>query len=319
MKQYLELVRHILETGNRHENRTGIATLSVPGVMLRFDLQEGFPAITTRKLAFKSAMGELVGFLRGYDNATDFRDLGCNVWDANANENKEWLANPYRQGEDYLGPIYGVQWRGWQAYKTFHRGDRIRIRDAALRGYHKVIGNEQFMVMRKSVDQLQECLDTIVTNPTSRRILFHAWNPAELDQMALPPCHLLYQFLPDVAHKELSMCLYMRSNDLGLGAPFNIAEGAALLHLVGRLTGYAPRWLTYFIADAHIYETHAEMLEQQLQREPFDLPQLVLSEQIPDYAKTGVYEPKWLCKVAPSDFSLVGYQHHGALTAPMAV
>jgi thymidylate synthase len=137
--------------------------------------------------------------------------------------------------------------------------------------------------------------------------------------MALPPCHLLYHFLTNPSKKEISMCLYIRSNDLGLGAPFNIAEGAALLHLVGRLTGYTPRWFTYFIGDAHIYENHLEMVHEQLKREPYQSPKLVISDRVPDFSQTGKYEPEWLEKVEPSDFSLEGYKHHSPLTAPMAV
>lgn len=323
MKQYLDLVQTILETGTVQENRTGIRTISMAGAMMRFDLQQGFPAVTTKKLAFKSAVGELVGFLRGYDNAADFRALGCRVWDQNANENAGWLANPYREGDDDLGEIYGVQWRRWPAYKVLDAANEAQIADAGSRGYGMITrfsdGGCEKVLLYKAVDQLRQCLDTIIDNPTDRRILFHGWNCAQMEQMALPPCHLLYQFLPNVARREISLCLYIRSNDLGLGTPFNLTEGAALLHLVGRLTGYAPRWFTYFIGDAHIYENHVDMLREQLEREPFPAPKLVLSDRIPDYAVTGKYEPEWLEKVEPSDFSLEGYRHHAALTAPMAV
>ena len=160
---------------------------------------------------------------------------------------------------------------------------------------------------------------TCTCNPSDRRILFHGWNLAQLEEMALPPCHLLYQFLPNAAKRELSMCLLVRSNDLGLGTPFNLTEGAALLHLVARLTGYTPRWFTYFIGDAHIYENHVDMLKEQLTRTPFASPKLVLSDRIPAMAQTGLYQPEWLDLVEPADFVLVGYQHHAPLTAPMAV
>ena len=169
------------------------------------------------------------------------------------------------------------------------------------------------------MDQLRECLDTIIKDPGSRRILFHGWNCAQLDEMALPPCHLLYQFLVNQERGEINLCLYIRSNDIGLGSPFNLCEGAALLHLVGRLTGYTPRWFTYFIGDAHVYENHIPMLEEQLKRDPFEAPRLQLSDRIPDYAVTGQYAPEWLEKVEPTDFWLEGYQHHPPLTAPMAV
>ena len=323
MRQYLDLVRSILDTGTWQENRTGVRTISIPGAAMRFDLKRGFPAVTTKRLAFKSVVGELVGFLRASRSAADFRALGCKVWDQNANENADWLANPYRLGEDHLGPVYGVQWRNWPAYKLLPADANAQLADAQQRGYSIVAPLEQdgrqMLLLYKAIDQLRDCLDAIIRNPSSRRILFHGWNCAVLDEIALPACHLLYQFLPNAATRDISLCLYIRSNDIGLGAPFNIAEAAALLHLVGRLTGYTPRWLSYFIGDAHIYENHLDMLHEQLKREPLPLPQLEISERVPAYSQTGVYAPQWLELVEPRDFSLAGYQHHPPLTAPMAV
>jgi len=330
MHAYLDLVQSIFDSGSWQENRTGVRTLSLPGAMMRFDLQAGFPAVTTKKLAFKSAIGELVGFLRASRSAADFRALGCKVWDQNANQNQAWLSSPYRLQEDDLGPVYGVQWRQWPAYKLLDLSrpeTKAQLADAVHRGYRQlgVVDNDtgqgktSSALLYKAIDQLRQCLDTIINNPADRRILFHGWNWANLEEMALPPCHLLYQFLVNTAKREISLCLYIRSNDVGLGTPFNLVEGAALLHLVGRLTGYAPRWFTYFIGDAHIYENHVDMLREQLQREPFPAPKLVLSERIPDLAKTGRYEPEWLEQVLPGDFSLQGYQHHPPLSAPMAV
>ncbi|MEF9966236.1 MAG: thymidylate synthase [Comamonas sp.] len=326
MKQYLQLVQNILDQGSWQSNRTGIRTLSMPGAMLKFDLQQGFPAVTTKKLAFKSAIGEMVGFLRAARSAADFRALGCKVWDQNANENQAWLANPYRLAADDLGPVYGVQWRQWPAYKVIDLAQpqsQAQIADALAKGYTQIgevnDDNKRQIVLYKAIDQLRQCLDTIMNDPGSRRILFHGWNWAQLEEMALPPCHLLYQFLVDQSKREISLCLYIRSNDVGLGTPFNLTEGAALLHLMGRLSGYTPRWFTYFIGDAHIYENHLDMLQEQLKREPFEAPKLVLSDRIPDYAVTGQYAPEWLEKVEPSDFWLEGYQHHAPLTAPMAV
>jgi thymidylate synthase len=324
MQQYQELIQTVLDTGSWQDNRTGIRTLSVPGAMMRFDLlNDGFPAVTTKRLAFKSVVGELCAFLRASRSAADFRALGCKVWDQNANENKQWLENPYRLGEDDLGPVYGVQWRQWPGFKLIELDQPAQIADAQKNGFRLI---SQFddagvpkVLLHKSIDQLRECLDTIVNNPGSRRILFHGWNPAVLDAVALPACHLLYQFIPNPTTRELSMCLYVRSNDLGLGTPFNLAEGAALMHLVGRLTGYTPRWFSYFIGDAHIYENHMDMVKEQLTRTPFAAPQLRISDRVPDFAKTGKYEPEWLEKIEPSDFSLEGYQHHAPITAPMAV
>lgn len=330
MKQYLNLVQEIFDNGSWQDNRTGIRTLSIPGAMMKFDLQEGFPAVTTKKLAFKSAVGELVGFLRAYRSAADFRALGCKVWDQNANENAQWLANPYRLQDNDMGSVYGVQWRQWPAYKVIDFSQpqsAAQVADALSRGYQQIgtledvgeNGKTTSALLYKAIDQLRQCLDTIMTDPGNRRILFHGWNWAQLEEMALPPCHLLYQFLVNQSKHEISMCLYIRSNDVGLGTPFNLTEGAALLHLVGRLTGYTPRWFTYFIGDAHVYENHVDMLQDQLRREPFPAPKLVLSDRIPDYAVTGKYEPEWLEKVEPSDFWLEGYEHHAPLTAPMAV
>lgn len=323
MKQYLDLIQTILDTGSWQDNRTGIRTLSVPGAMMRFDLREGFPAVTTKRLAFKSVIGELCAFMRASRNAAEFRALGCKVWDQNANENQQWLDNPYRLGEDDLGPVYGVQWRQWPGFKLLDVDQHAQIADAQKNGFRLISQFEDSgatkVLLHKSIDQLRECLDTIINNPGSRRILFHGWNPAVLDSVALPACHLLYQFIPNPTTRELSMCLYVRSNDLGLGTPFNLAEGAALMHLVGRLTGYTPRWFSYFIGDAHIYENHMDMVKEQLTRTPFAAPQLRISDRVPDFASTGKYEPEWLEKIEPSDFSLEGYEHHAPLTAPMAV
>ncbi|MGX5659686.1 thymidylate synthase [Castellaniella ginsengisoli] len=323
MKAYLDLVRSIFEQGAWQENRTGVRTLSLPGACLRFDLRQGFPAVTTKRLAFKSAMGELVGFLRAADSAADFRALGCRVWDQNANENRAWLDSPWRDGPDDLGPVYGVQWRQWPAYKLLPAADAARIEAALGQGY-RVVGpvedqGRPCVLLYKAVDQLRACLDTLIRDPGSRRILFHGWNWAQLEEMALPPCHLLYQFLANPSTRELSLCLYIRSNDVGLGTPFNLAEGAALTHLVARLTGYEPRWFTYFIGDAHIYETHVDMLREQLKRDPLPPPRLRLSDRIPAYADTGLYEPEWLERLEPGDFTLEDYRHHPPLTAPMAV
>jgi thymidylate synthase len=323
MKQYLDLVADVIKRGSLQSNRTGVKTISLPGAMLRFDLQEGFPAITTRKLAFKSAIGEMVGFLRGVNNAAEFRALGCKVWDQNANENQQWLDNPFRKGADDLGEIYGVQWRQWPAYKRIALSNPAAIELALGQGYTQLAQAEEdgeaYVVLYKAIDQIRQCVDTIIKDPGSRRILFHGWNCAQLDEMALPPCHLLYQFHPNAETREISLTLYIRSNDLGLGTPFNLTEGAALLSLIGRLTGYTPRWFTYFIGDAHVYENHLSMLTEQLDREPLPAPKLVISDRVPEYAKTGVYQPEWLELIEPSDFSLEGYEHHPPMTAPMAV
>lgn len=323
MQQYQELIKTVLDAGSWQTNRTDTRSLSLPGAMMRMDMREGFPAVTTKRLAFKSVVGELCAFLRASDSAAQFRALGCKVWDQNANENEQWLANPYRKGPDDLGPVYGVQWRQWPAYKLLDVDDAAMINNALAGGFREITRMQEDgkhkVLLYKAVDQLRECMDTIINDPGSRRILFHGWNPAVLDEVALPACHLLYQFLPNATTKELSLCLYVRSNDIGLGTPFNLAEGAVLLELVSRLTGYKPRWFTYFIGDAHIYENHLDMVNQQLDRKPFPAPRLVISDRIPAYAETGRYEPEWLEKISPSDFRLEGYQHHEPIEAPMAV
>jgi thymidylate synthase len=322
MKPYLDLVRDILDNGSWQDNRTGIRTCSLPGAMMRFDLKRGFPAVTTKRLAFKSAMAELVGFLRASRSAADFRALGSQVWNQNANDNAQWLANPWREGADDLGPVYGAQWRQWPAFKLLdqhHPRFQDRLQAVTAQGYQAVGQVEHSTLLWRQIDQLRQCLDTILERPGDRRILFHAWNPATLDEMALPPCHLLYQFLVNAKAQEISLCLYVRSNDVGLGAPFNLAEGAALLSLVGRLTGYEPRWFSYFIGDAHIYENHLEMLQEQLKRDPLPLPTLEMNPRVPAYRDTGVYAPQWLNQIEPTDFILKEYQHHPPLTAPMAV
>ncbi|MBB3219890.1 thymidylate synthase [Massilia umbonata] len=197
MQQYQQLIETVLAQGTWQDNRTGIRTLSVPGAMMRFDLAQGFPAVTTKRLAFKSVVGELCAFLRASRSAADFRALGCKVWDQNANENAQWLANPYREGVDDLGPVYGVQWRQWPGYKLVDAANTAQRDDARRNGFTEVApviedGVEK-VLLYKAIDQLRECLDTIVNNPGSRRILFHGWNPAVLDQVALPACLLYVQ------------------------------------------------------------------------------------------------------------------------------
>ena len=321
MKPYLDLLRTVLDDGAWQENRTGIRTKAISGAMLKFDLAAGFPAVTTKRLAFKSAMGELCAFLRGATNARQFRELGCKVWDANANENADWLASPYRQGIDDLGPVYGAQWRRWPAFKMLPTNAAAALAEARRAGYRPVAdtADKATLLLHRDIDQVRDCLDRIHARPGDRRILFHAWNPAQLDEMALPPCHLLYQFNVNAADRELSLCLYQRSVDSFLGLPWNLAEGAALLTLFGRLTGYRPRWFTWFGADVHVYETHLSAATEQLARSPRPLPSLHIADRVPAYAETGRYEPGWLERVHPDDFVLADYQPHPPISAAMAV
>lgn len=285
MHQYHQLMSDVLHNGIHQMNRTGVGARTLPGAMLKFDLREGFPAITTKKLAFNAVKGELIGFLRGCDNVKHFQDLGCKVWDANA-EAAYWLANPNHSGiEGDLGRIYGVQWRGWASS----------------------IGH---------IDQLAGALDKVRNDPTNRRIIVTAWNPAELNQMALPPCHMLFQLLPHAETRVLHMVMYQRSCDLFLGIPFNIASYALLLELFARWTGYQAGTLSMMLADCHIYDTHVEQVKEQLQRAAYPAPKLwIHSNQDDPTASLN----DLLARLDPSSIGLEDYQHHPALTAPMAV
>lgn len=274
MQSYFDLLEDVLSSGIRQPNRTGIDTLSLPGASMRFDMENGFPLLTARTIPYRSIFAELVGFLQCFTSAKQFREIGTKIWDANANENKAWLASPFRLHEDDLGFIYGCQWRDWQAtsYEVQTPEQAAWFR---ANGWAEV-GNGTFT---KAVDQMQECLDLLRKDPTSRRILFHGWNPAALHDMALPPCHLLYQF--HVHGRRLSLTMYIRSNDLGLGAPFNIASGATLLHIFANAAGFEPWRLTVHIGDAHIYVDHIEALTEMLATAEYPvLPRLRIVEDL---------------------------------------
>lgn len=343
MKQFHDNLKFILDNGSWKTNRTQYASKMVPGLTMRFDLREGFPAVTTKKLAFKSVIGELVGFLRAARSAADFRALGCKVWDQNANENAQWLGNPFRKGEDDLGDVYGAMWREWPGVKIGWFNEQ-QLTHLKATGWEEssAIGNEGW-VFTKKIDMLGDCVRQIILNPDDRRILFHAWNPAKLDEMALPPCHLLYHFLPNKDTKELALCMTQRSADYFLGIPFNIAESALLLHIVARLTGYTPTWLTITTNDSHIYENAIDATMEVLAREPYPLPKLVIHEDAPSfesiaecgdringYAGSVLNERElleqnatsvvnWLAQLEPEWFTLEGYQCHDAIKVDMAV
>jgi thymidylate synthase len=237
MKQYLDLVRQILENGEKKQDRTGTGTLSLFGMQAKYDLREGFPLVTTKKTLFDGVLRELLWFLKGSTNINDGLKQYTPIWNAWAREDGE------------LGPIYGYQWRKWPKH----------VEDPQTRQWR-----------RESVDQIQAALDTIRKNPDSRRIIVSAWNVSDIDRMALPPCHAFFQFY--VASGRLDMQMYQRSADMALGVPFNIASYALLLQMFAQETGLVPGILTHTLGDAHIYLNHVEGLKVQLARKPHPLP-----------------------------------------------
>lgn len=264
MKAYLDLLRRVREQGTRKSDRTGTGTLSVFGHQMRFDLAEGFPAVTTKKLHFRSIIHELLWFLRGETNIGYLTEHGVSIWDEWADERGE------------LGPVYGRQWRSWGAPDG------------------------------RTIDQMQQALDLIRSQPDSRRILVSAWNVGELDRMALMPCHTLFQFY--VADGRLSCQLYQRSADVFLGVPFNIASYALLTHLVARVSNLQPGEFVHTFGDAHLYLNHLEQADLQLGREPYPLPRLELNPRL-----------KSLFDFRYEDITVADYQCHPRIPAPIAV
>ncbi|HEV8124112.1 MAG TPA: thymidylate synthase [Gemmatimonadales bacterium] len=264
MKQYLDLMRHIMDTGRPKSDRTGTGTLSVFGYQMRFDLAAGFPLLTTKKLHLKSIIYELLWFLRGETNVQYLRDNGVTIWDEWADANGE------------LGPVYGYQWRSWPAPDGRH------------------------------IDQIAEVVRQIKANPDSRRLIVSAWNVADIPQMALAPCHALFQFY--VVDGHLSCQLYQRSADVFLGVPFNIASYALLTMMVAQVTGLEPGEFILTLGDAHLYSNHHDLVRLQLEREPRPLPTLRLNPAI-----TSLSDFRY------QDFELVGYDPHPRIPAPIAV
>lgn len=264
MQQYLDLMRHVLTNGTRKEDRTGTGTLSVFGHQMRFDLAQGFPVLTTKKLHLRSIIHELLWFLKGETNIAYLRDNGVTIWDEWADENGN------------LGPVYGAQWRSWP---TPDGG---------------------------SLDQISALLEQIRRTPDSRRLIVSAWNPAQVDSMALPPCHCLFQFY--VAEGKLSCQLYQRSADIFLGVPFNIASYALLTMMIAQVCGLRPGEFVHTLGDAHLYLNHLEQAQMQLARTPRPLPQMHLNPAITD-----------LFAFRYEDFTLEGYVAEPSIKAPIAV
>ncbi|MEM9988243.1 MAG: thymidylate synthase [Pseudomonadota bacterium] len=264
MQNYLDLIRHVMTNGIIRDDRTGTGTKGVFGHQLRFDLSQGFPLVTTKKLHLKSIIHELLWFLAGDTNIAYLQEHQVSIWDEWADE----MGN--------LGPVYGAQWRSWPAPDG------------------------------KTVDQIAWVQDEIRTNPNSRRLVVSAWNPGQLEEMALAPCHCLFQFY--VVDGKLSCQLYQRSADIFLGVPFNIASYALLTHMMAQSTGLAPGEFVHSFGDAHLYLNHMEQAEEQLQRQPKALPTLKLNPEIRD-----IFDFRY------EDIAIEGYAPHPAIKAPVAV
>jgi len=255
----------------------------IPGAMMNFDLSKGFPAVTTKKLAFKACVGELLGFLRGYTNASQFEELGCNFWRQNADENKAWLENPNREGPGDLGYIYSRLWT-----------------------------DMPYSLLTEQWDQIEKLVQAINTDPTSRRLIVSSWHPEVFDRAALPPCHVLFQVLISQWDRKMHLTMYQRSCDMFLGVPMNIASYSLLLSLLAATTGYEPGTFTWFGADVHIYENHMDQVSLQLGRIPRELPTLMLAPRI----KPGLP----LKEVNPNNIALVYFEEPWpSIKAPMAV
>ena len=299
MKQYHDLLQDILDNGEEKDDRTSVGTYSVFGRHLRFDLRRGFPAITTKKLAWKAVCGELLWFIEGSGDERRLaeithgnKDGNTTIWTPNALA-PYW--KPKAKFEGDLGRVYGVQWRHWQKYT-----EEKNYGEA-----HK--GGERLAVDKTEVDQLANLINGLKNDPTGRRHILSAWNVGELDQMALPPCHVMSQF--DVTkHGELSCHMYQRSVDVFLGLPFNIASYALLTHMIAHVCDYTVKELIISTGDTHIYKNHVEQVKEQLSRRAFGMPALILNPDIKD-----------ITKFTMNDIHLEGYESHGQIKAEMAV
>ena len=303
MKQYHDLLQDILDNGELKDDRTGVGTYSVFGRHIRFDLRTGFPAITTKKLAWKAVCGELLWFIEGSGDERRLaeithgsKDGKVTIWTPNALA-PYW--RPKAQYEGDLGRVYGVQWRHWQT-PILHKQETFK--DDFGSQY-----NRKGTYHIKETDQLKNLIEGLQKDPNGRRHIINAWNVGELDQMALPPCHVMSQFYVN-KNKELSCHMYQRSVDVFLGLPFNIASYALLTHLIAHHCGLKVGELIISTGDTHIYKDHVEQVKEQLTREEFPAPRLMLNAE-----KTNIFE------MTMNDIYLEGYQSHGQLKASMAV
>lgn len=314
MKTYQDLCSQILAMCELRQNRTGTDAVGIFGGEFTHDLQDGFPLLTTKKMGIRSIEAELVAFIHGKTNVKDFNELGTTIWDENA-FSPYWLANPFNKGDGDLGPIYGSQWRRWESIKIIRGWDDPNpegtYQALAASGYTLIVDSygdegERIVVMRKEIDQLQNLIDGIKKDPFGRRHIVSAWNPGEIDKMALPPCHVMFQCYVREG-KYLDLKMYQRSADTFLGVPYNIASYAMLAHMLAELTDLKPGKLTISFGDLHIYMNHVEQIREQVKREPKPLPELT------------VRRIKNLADVQPGVFQLHGYESHPALKGKMAV
>ena len=303
MKQYHDLLEDILQNGEKKDDRTGVGTYSVFGRSIRFDLRTGFPAITTKKLAWKAVCGELLWFIEGSGDERRLaeithgnKDGTVTIWTPNALA-PYW--RPKAQYEGDLGRVYGVQWRHWKT--------PIQHKQETFKDDFGTTYNRQGIFHVKETDQLKNLIEGLQKDPNGRRHIINAWNAGELDQMALPPCHVMSQFYVN-KNKELSCHMYQRSVDVFLGLPFNIASYALLTHLLAHHLGYKVGELIISMGDTHIYENHVEQVKEQLSREEFPAPKLVLNPTV-----TNIFN------ISMNDIVLDGYQSHGQIKAVMAV
>ena len=314
MKQYLDLLQDVLDNGTEREDRTGVGTIAVFGRQIRFNMADGFPAVTTKALAWKAVVSELLWFLEGSTNEHRLAEIkNDNKPYAELTEKERktiWTANYENQGkalgytDGELGRIYGSQWVSFRGI-TESRDETADRHNAYYNGrntwYHLI-----------EVDQVKNVINEIKSNPNSRRLIVSAWNPVDLNNCVLPPCHILYQF--DVDGDKLSLMWVQRSVDCGTGLPFNIASYALLLHMVARMTGKIPHELIGSLGNTHIYKNHLEHVKEQLTRTPHKLPQLELPEHA-DYSNIDSF----LKSVKTSDFKLLNYEHDAPLKYQMAV
>lgn len=303
MKIYHELLSDILTNGEVRDDRTGVGTISQFGKQLRFNLQEGFPAITTKKLAWKSMAAELLWFIEGSGDERRLAELThgtregvVTIWSPNATA-PYWKPKAKYEGD--LGRVYGVQWRHWR--KAIERGSGTFNDDFG--NVYRRTGTVQL----KEIDQLQKLISNIKNNPLDRRHILSAWNVGEIDEMALPPCHVMSQFYV-TKDKKLSCHMYQRSVDVFLGLPFNIASYALLTHMIAQVCGLGVSELIISTGDTHIYHDHKEQVQEQLTRESYPLPTLWLNPEVTD-----------ITKFTMDDIKLINYQSHGAIKAKMAV